>query len=245
MSGPGGTPTKRDQRRDARRSQLQQRQTENRRRRQAEIRRQRIQRTAIWGAGLLVLIIVIALVAHAVIGTGGTKGGSSSSSTTITGTGTYTTPANGDVRDSMTCLGLEGTAEHIHMYLAIFVNGQQVQVPPNTGIVNNGTCFYPLHVHSDPGDENIIHEESPNTDTYTLGAFFDVWGQPLSKTQVMGNKADATHQLQFVTFDGNGQKTVYTGNPLNIPFSEHETIYILYNSPSVTPQPFTNFLPGE
>ena len=244
MSGPGGTSTKRDQRREARRSQLQQRQAENRRKRQAQIRRQRIQRAAVWGVGLLILVVVVGLIAHAVIGSGA-KTGSSSTAPVVTGTGTYTTPANGDVRDGMSCLTSEGSAEHIHMYLAIYVNGQQVQVPPNTGVASNGTCLYPLHVHSDPGDENIIHEESPNTDTYTLGAFFDIWGQPLSSTQVMGNKVDATHQLQFVTFDGNGHKTVVTGNPLNIQFSEHETIYILYNSPNVTPKPFTTFPAGE
>ena len=120
-------------------------------------------------------------------------------------------------------------------------------MPPNTGIINttNGACFYPLHVHSDTGDENIIHEESPNHDTYTLGAFFDVWGQRLSRTQVLGYKADATHKLTFVTFDENGKKTVVTGNPLSIKFTPHETIYILYNSPNVKPQPYTQFLAGE
>lgn len=65
------------------------------------------------------------------------------------------------------------------------------------------------------------------------------------RTSALGYTADATHTLTFVTFDGNGHKTVVTGNPLNIKFSEHETIYILYNSPNVTPQPFTKFLPGE
>jgi hypothetical protein len=163
----------------------------------------------------------------------------------ISGTGTYLTTVSGETRDGMGCLPAEGAVEHIHMYLAVYVNGQQVQVPPNTGIVNNGSCFYPLHVHSDIGDENIIHEESPNNDTYTLGAFFDVWGQQLSKTQVMSYKADASHALKFVTIDGNGKQTVVTGNPLDIPFSEHETVYILYNSPHVTPQPFTRWIAGE
>jgi hypothetical protein len=147
----------------------------------------------------------------------------------------------------MSCLGTEGTLEHIHMYLAIYIDGQQYSVPGNTGIVplNNGECFYPLHVHSDAGDANIIHEESPSHDTYTLGAFFDIWGQQLSRTQVLNNKVDATHKLTFVTFDGNGKKTVVTGNPLDIAFTPHETIYILYNSPNVTPKPFTQFLAGE
>ncbi len=169
----------------------------------------------------------------------------SSTASLITGTGTYTTPADGSVRDGMSCLGSEGATEHIHMYLAVYVNESQLQVPANTGIVNGGACLYPLHVHSDTGDENIIHNESPNHATYTLGAFFDIWGQPISRTNVLTYTADATHKLVFVTIDGNGHKTVVTGNPLGIKLTEHETIYILYDSPNVTPQPFTKWLPGE
>jgi hypothetical protein len=152
---------------------------------------------------------------------------------------------SGETRDGMSCLGMEGASEHIHVYLAIYVNGQQVQVPPNTGIVNSGTCFYPLHVHSDTGDENIIHEESLNNDTYTLGAFFDVWGQPLSRTRVLSYTADATHALRFVTIDTAGHQTFVPGNPLNVAFFEHETIYIVYDSPNVTPRAFTNWPNGE
>lgn len=199
----------------------------------------RMRRYGLIGGGIVVVLLIALLIANSI------RANASGSTTIITGTGTYTSPANGFTRDGMNCLGMEGTVEHIHMYLAIYVNGQQVQVPPNTGIVESGQCYYPLHVHSDPGDENIIHEESPNNDTYTLGAFFDVWGQPLSANQVMSYHTDASHKLTFVTFDGAGHKTVYTGNPLNIKFSEHETIYILYNSPNVNMQPFTKWIAGE
>lgn len=243
MSGPGGSTTKRDQRREGRRSQLQQRQLERQRETRRRIRNQRIRRYSIVGVSVIIIALLAFLVIHANAGTGG-SGSHSSNAPIVRGTGTYTTPANGSARDGMTCLTTEGAVEHIHMYLAIYVNGQQVQVPAGTGIVGN-QCLYALHVHGDPGDNNIIHEESPNNDIYTLVAFFDIWGQPLSKTQVMQYRADATHQLQFVTFDGSGHKTVYTGNPLDIQFTAHQTIYILYNSPNVQPKPFTNFLPGE
>lgn len=196
-----------------------------------------MKRYGIIGGGILAVLLVAILIVNQVR--------ASATANLITGTGTYTTAANGFDRDGMSCLGMEGTAQHIHMYLAIYVNGQQVQVPPDTGIVNSGSCYYPLHVHADKGDENIIHLESPNNDTYTLGAFFDVWGQQLSSTQVMTYHADASHKLTFVTIDGQGHKTTYTGNPLNIKFSEHETIYILYNSSNVNPQPFTQWIAGE
>ena len=237
MANQRGATRQSAQRRATRQEQIEQRRVERERALKRDQRRRQIRRFSLFGGGGLLIALVAILI---VVGTH-----SASGSAVVRGTGTYDTPVTGDTRDGMTCLGAEGAVEHIHMYLAIYINGQQVQVPPNTGILGNGSCYYPLHVHSDGGDENIIHEESPNNDTYTLGAFFDVWGQPLSASSVMGYKADATHSLTFVTFDGNGHKTAVTGNPLNITFSEHETIYILYNSPKVTPTPFTKWINGE
>lgn len=237
MTNQRGATRQSVQRRETRQEQIQQRRLERERALKRDQRRRQIRRFSFFGGGGL----LIALIAIIVIVGSHSAGGN----VVVRGTGTYDTPVTGDTRDGMTCLGSEGTVEHIHMYLAVYINGQQIQVPANTGILGNGTCFYPLHVHGDTGDDNIIHEESPNADTYTLGAFFDIWGQPLSSSNVMGYKTDATHSLIFVTFDGNGHKTTVTGNPLNIAFSEHETIYILYNSPKVTPAPFTHWINGE
>ncbi len=221
-----------------RQQQREQRRQERERADELARRRKRTWRISFIAGGVVIVGLIVYLIVSNLMRV-------SANPSIITGTGTYTTAADGSTRDGMSCLGMEGTVEHIHMYLAIYIDGKQYQVPGGTGIVNNGTCYYPLHVHTDAGDENIIHEESPNNDTYTLGAFFDIWGQQLSRTSVLGYTADATHKLEFVTFDGSGHKTVVTGNPLNIKFSEHETIYILYNSPNITPQPFTKFLPGE
>lgn len=192
---------------------------------------------AIWGVSLLVLVVVVGLIAHAVIG-----GGASS---TPQQRGTYTTPANGATRDGLACTSSEGTVEHYHAYLAIYANGQQVQVTPGAGIVDNAAnpCLYPLHVH--PGDDNIVHIESPTQTTYTLGQFFDIWGQPISKTQAMSYKADASHQLVYEVIDTTGHATTYTGDPWNIQLAPHETIYVLYNSPTVQPKAFTGWLSGE
>ncbi len=238
MGRQGASSRQSDRRRATRQEQMQQRRAERERVQRQQRQRRRRRKIGMFGGGGVLVLVLIVVVVQSVRQ-------ANAKPAVITGTGTYTTAAAGETRDGMGCLGSEGTAEHIHMYLAIYVNGQQVRVPSDTGIVNSGSCYYPLHVHSDTGDENIIHEESSTTDTFTLGSFFDIWGQPLSKTQVMGNLADATRKLQFVTFDGNGHKTTVTGNPLNIQFSEHETIYILYNSPNVTPKPFTAWISGE
>lgn len=232
MSGPGGMQTKRDQRRDTRRSQFQERQLERQRARQAQIRRQRTIRYASLGGGLVVFLLVMGLIVHAVT----SGGGGSSSSTTMRGQ--YTTPASGDTRDGLQCLGYETLDQHIHAYLAIYENGKRVPVPEGIGLPSP-SCIYPLHVHV--GQPNIIHIEAPNQNTFTLGQFFDIWGQRLSKTQVGDVKADATHTFQFVTIDGNGNKTTQTGDPWSIPIKAHETIVILYNSPNVTPTPYANW----
>ena len=226
--------------RSTRQEQWEQRRLERERANQQSLRQRRIRRVATYVAGGLVVALLVYLVYLGV-----QQSSPSSNSSLITGTGTGNVVADGSTVDGMSCLSAEGAVTHIHIYLAIYINGQPFQVPPDTGIVNNGACLYPLHVHADAGDENIIHQESPNGATYTLGAFFDIWGQRLSRTSVMGYKSSGSHPLTFITFDGAGHKTVVTGNPLSIKFSEHETIYILYNSPNVTPKPFTKWIAGE
>ena len=224
-------------RRSTRQEQWEQRRIERERAAQQAQRRKWTWRISFIAGGVIVLGLIVYLTVTSLQQTG--------AGSLVTGKGTYTTAADGSARDGMSCLGSEGGSEHIHMYLAVYIDGKQYQIPGDTGVLNSSSCLYPLHVHSDSGDENIIHEESPNNATYTLGAFFDLWGQPLSRTKVLSYTADATHKLVFVTIDGNGKKTVVTSNPLGVKLAEHETIYVLYNSPTVTPQAFTKWLPGE
>jgi hypothetical protein len=68
--------------------------------------------------------------------------------------------------------------------------------------------------------------------TYTLGNFFDEWGQPLSTTQV----GPATGHVVAIY---NGQ--VYTGNPRNIPLTAHAQIQLQIGSPLVAPEQVTNW----
>ncbi len=238
MSGPGGTTTRRDQRRDTRRAQFQQRQLERQRERQRQLQRQRYQRIGIGVAGFVALALVAFLIIHAVAGAG------SPGANIVTGKGTFTTGVDGSPRDGMSCVANEGTGQHIHSYLSIYVNGQPVPVTPNAGILTDQQCLYSLHVH--PGIDNIIHVESPDANAiYTLGAFFDIWGHPLTATSIgtpVGDyKVDKDHPMTIYIFDANGKQTTYTGNPLNIKLAAHETIVILYNSPTVTPKAFTNW----
>jgi hypothetical protein len=231
--------TKRDQRRESRRQQLQQRQLIRERERQRKIRNQRLRLAAIIGVPVLLVALVSVLLVS-------THQGPSTSSTT------GLSPASGQTVDGMQCTASEQLVFHIHSYMEVYVDGKPVTVPPGVGIVapegsgesalaSNGlkTCLYPLHVHD--GEPNIVHIESPVQKTYTLGNFFDIWGQPLSATQVMGHKADSSHPLVFEVFDASGKLTKVTSDPRNIGLAEHETVVILYNSSNVQPKPFTSW----
>jgi hypothetical protein len=241
MSGPGGSVTKRDKRRETRRAQLQQRQLERQRERQRQLRNRRIRQGVIVGVPLLV-IILFAILAFTVFGHVGSQPSSSSS--------TGLQPAHGQTVDDMQCVASEGAVIHNHAYLEMYVDGKPETLPPGVGIVapqgtgvsalaSDGlkTCLYPLHVHD--GEPNIIHIESPVQRSYFLGELFDVWGKTLSSTEVMGHKADASHKLQFEVFDANGKLTQVTSDPRQIELQAHQTIAILYNSPSVQPKAFT------
>jgi hypothetical protein len=144
--------------------------------------------------------------------------------------------ASGQTVDGIQCQTNEQTIFHIHAHLTVFVNGSPRQIPAAIGIpgaqaqstpqgpfITSGTCFYWLHTHAADG---IVHIESPIHRTYTLGNFFDEWGQPLGPNQV----GPATGH---VTALYNGE--VYKGNPRDIPLSAHAQIQLEVGSPLIAP----------
>jgi hypothetical protein len=150
--------------------------------------------------------------------------------------------ATGQAVDGISCQSAEQTVFHIHAHLTVFVNGSARQIPAAIGIpgaqatqtaqgpfIESGTCFYWLHTHAPDG---IIHIESPVQRTYTLGNFFDEWGQPLSSGQV----GPVTGHVVAIY---NGQ--VYTGNPRTIPLTAHAQIQLQVGTPLVAPEQVTNW----
>jgi hypothetical protein len=150
----------------------------------------------------------------------------------------------GQTVDGIGCQTSEQTIFHIHAHLTIFVNGSQRQIPAAIGIpgaqaqntaqgtfIAAGNCFYWLHTHAADG---IIHIESPGHRTYTLGDFFDEWGQPLSPSQV---GPAAGHVVALYN------DRVYQGNPRNIPLTAHAEIQLEVGDPLIAPQTIT-FPPG-
>lgn len=231
MSSPS---TKRDQRRESRRAQFQQRQEERRRARERARRAQLTKRIAIVAATVLVIgLLVWGVVAHFA---------TASSTTSKPGaqhpaTGTNTHAATGQVVDGISCMTSEGSVQHYHAQVYVYVNGQNQPVPAEIGIPNN-QCLYALHTHDASG---IIHIESPDNSSYVLGNLFDIWGQPLSTTNFMGHQVSGSNKLVIDVYDANGKMTVYTGNPLDLKLQAHQTVYLLYNSPNVKTAPFTQW----
>jgi hypothetical protein len=150
------------------------------------------------------------------------------------------TKATGQNVDGIGCSTSEQTLFHIHAHLSLLVNGSPRQVPAGIGIpgatsqntpqgefISNGKCFYWLHTHAADG---IVHIESPVHRTYTLGNFFDEWGQPLGPDQVGPAKGHVTALY-------NGK--VYQGNPRDIPLTKHAQIQLEVGTPLVAPESVT------
>ncbi len=140
------------------------------------------------------------------------------------------TDATGRDVDGISCQANEQTIFHIHAHLTIFVNGSARQLPADVGIpahAQNGPCLYWLHTHAPDG---VIHIESPVRRTYTLGDFFDEWGQPLGPHQA----GPATGPVVAIY---NGQR--YEGNPRDIPLNAHAQIQLEVGTPLVAPESVT------
>ena len=129
--------------------------------------------------------------------------------------------------DGIECQGMEGAVEHIHTHLQIFNRGRAVQIPAGVGIPQGGQCLYWVHTHTADG---IIHIESPVKRTFTLGQFFDIWGEPLSRTQAASGRTAHGHALR-VTVNGKP----WTGDPAKIPLRDREEIVIQSGPPWGTP----------
>jgi hypothetical protein len=181
----------------------------------------------------LVLALIIAggvglIVASAGTNSTSTSGGGSGQGSTGPLLTSADSMATGSTVDGVKCDQLEQSVYHIHAHLAIFVNGSQRTIPEGIGIapprqtaagatgqqVVGGSCFYWLHAHTADG---VIHIESPTQKLYTLGQYFDIWRQPLSKTQV----GPATGTVVAYV---NG--TRFNGNPRDIQLDKHTLIQL-------------------
>ena len=160
----------------------------------------------------------------------------STPSTPITGMVTLApgaTPVTGTV-DGLPCSASVSVAYHARIHLEIRVDGAPQPVPKGVGIP--GTCLYWIHTYSDDG---LVDIEAPRPQVFTLGQFFDIWGEPLTATQVgpyPGHAGDARYA--FV----NGAP--WSGDPRQIPLTNGSVVELQLGPAAVAPATYT-FRPGS
>lgn len=141
----------------------------------------------------------------------------------------------GQTVDGIECNLQEMLAKHDHVHLTLIFNGVQVAVPRYVGIVlrpDNQNCIYWLHTHDATG---LIHIEAPDpSGAYTLGEFFDIWGEELAHDLIAGRQGDVR---AFV----NGM--AYHGDLKAIPLAPRSQITLEVGKPFVPP-PVYVFPPG-
>ena len=127
---------------------------------------------------------------------------------------------------------------HIHPKLTILTNGVQRTIPSSIGLqggiwashdldhfldLREGAAgsLSPVHTHDSSG---VIHVEAAVTRGFTLGEFFDVWGQPLGPDRTVDLVADQNHVLTL-TVDGQPSSAWR-----NVVFHDGQNIVISYST---------------
>ena len=73
----------------------------------------------------------------------------------------------------------------INVHLSVLLNNELQAIPTYLGASPQaGThCFYTIHTHDSSGK---VHVTPAAAGTFTLGQLFQIWGQPLTNTNVAG-----------------------------------------------------------
>jgi hypothetical protein len=143
-----------------------------------------------------------------------------------------TTTVLGRIVDGIQCQGLQQLADRAYVHLQVYVRGQARALPGGIGLVDPvaaatskgllfspQTCYYWLHTRAADG---VVQVESPRNRVYTLGDFFKVWDQPLSRDRIAANRGRVT-----AIVDGKP----WQGSPDRIPLTEHESIELAVGQP--------------
>jgi hypothetical protein len=149
-----------------------------------------------------------------------------------------TTTPLGNVVDGIQCNELEQLAYRTNAHLQVYVDGQSRALPGGIGLVDPtfsdtsrgffwtaSACYYWLHTRAADG---VIEVDSPTPRHYTLGDFFAIWNQPLSRHAVAG----AVGRVSVIV-DGHR----FHGSPASVPIREHEQIELAVGKPVPRYQP--------
>jgi hypothetical protein len=126
------------------------------------------------------------------------------------------------------CIAEQSYYIHIHPYLRISVNGNNLTIPDNIGITQGGQCLEPIHTHDQSGILHIELAQAQANHNWTLADFFTIWhytcvlqpaqcptlnGRTLpvifNQTDILGFRSDSTHKLLLLV---NGTSSGDWGN---------------------------------
>ena len=92
---------------------------------------------------------------------------------------------------------------HWHPELAIFVNGENQEIPANLGI---GAVHNPMHTHDSSGVIHLEFQGVIRKDDLKLGHFFEVWGKDFvefgSSIKMIVNGEENAELQNYVMKDG-------------------------------------------
>jgi hypothetical protein len=138
-------------------------------------------------------------------------------------------PNRAEMPQRLARLGLPspGEALHIHSRVELYVHGERVPVPAEIGITSDVESS--LHTHDATG---VVHVESSEQRTFTLGQFFDVWGVRLTQScfGAYCNGDEGTLRV-FV----NGEPI--DGSIRTVPLRDQTEIVLTFGSQSELPEP--------
>ena len=145
------------------------------------------------------------------------------------GGGAIAEAPSGNPVDGIRCDEAEGAVLHVHQHLTILDHGKPVPIPGDVGRPLFAPCLYWLHTHVADG---IVHVESPVAMTFTLGNFFDVWGEPLSTTRLASAGVRPGRLVVYL----NGR--AFRANPRTIELTNHADITLEAGPPYLKPTAF-------
>jgi len=220
------------------------RKEEARRQREALQRKMARRKYIRWGVVALVVVAAAAAGMAFALNGGATKSAAKpkpGASPTLDNMQTGDAPWNSGqegLKERIQAIGLpfghqETLAFHHHDLVQVYVDGKKVAIPAYVGInypaPQSQVFFAVLHTHDASG---IVHIESPVARAFTLGNFFDVWGVAFSSTNIGGYENSGNKQIRVFL---NGKP--YTGDPRNLPLTQHEDVVVTYGTKAQLPDP--------
>lgn len=148
---------------------------------------------------------------------------------------------DGQVIDGVPCLSGDIPEHHLHVHLAVYVDGVQAAVPAGIGVgrpwgfdssgfLATGSCYSWLHTHDTTG---VVHIAMPGQQVFDLRQIFEVWGQPLSATGAFNYSGTVK-----ILVDGRPA----AGDPGVLPLLNYANVVIeLGRPPSVEPASIYDF----